>query len=462
MTTHHSFEYFEDMPSSDAEEFEREEVKEIGIEWRPLVVNYLPKKGGDFVSILEDFDENLSDKATMLASNGASIIGGLFTLLAKVNGKKELKYIVTVLRDVFENEETQSEAIQLALNLAKLSPVSGVPPLPFGPLFALLSRNSSELYIISHTISVLNVLLSIEDAHEESIESLASWFVTRSKTLEDASEREVSTILILLRSFLSTQTNRLAYSKAQGIPILLSLTTTHTGNATVLQRLYDALYCVWLLSFNADVRASLTDPTFIGNLAQIVKRVKKEKVVRLGLATLRNLLDVGKNNELMIAAGVLKNVPLLAAKNKQEWGDEDITEDLEHIEKILLEHVDEMSNFDRYKFEVLSRKLEWTPSHRSERFWKQNFLRFEEESFAVLKILKDLLKSNENQIISIAAWDIGEFVRFHPRGRQIVNHLDIKVAVMELLKHKEETVRNQALLTLQKVMVTSWEFLAVK
>lgn len=84
----------------------------------------------------------------------------------------------------------------------------------------------------------------------------------------------------------------------------------------------------------------------------------------------------------------------------------------------------------------------------------------------------DLLEtSTDSQILSIAAWDTGEFVRFHPRGRQcapsprdivsnlpnrIVGRLDMKLPLMKLLSHGEETVKNNALLALQKVMVTSW------
>jgi len=45
-----------------------------------------------------------------------------------------------------------------------------------------------------------------------------------------------------------------------------------------------------------------------------------------------------------------------------------------------------MSSFDRFKHEILSGKLDpSSPSHKSERFWRENFTRFEENGFEVLK-----------------------------------------------------------------------------
>jgi V-type H+-transporting ATPase subunit H len=104
-----------------------------------------------------------------------------------------------------------------------------------------------------------------------------------------------------------------------------------------------------------------------------------------------------------------------------------------------------------YKKEVLSGKLQWTPVHKSEKFWKENAAKFEENgnellmyvfsflvNFLLILIIVDFLdlnvlcfcvfstnsrlkkileSSNDATTVSVAAYDVGEFSRAHPRGR---------------------------------------------
>jgi len=80
----------------------------------------------------------------------------------------------------------------------------------------------------------------------------------------------------------------------------------------------------------------------------------------------------------------------------------------------------------------------------------------------ILRTLKDILATPENDpaILIIACWDIGEFVRFHPRGRKILDNLDIKVPIMQLLTSKDEQVEAASLLTLQKLLLNNWDLYA--
>jgi hypothetical protein len=62
----------------------------------------------------------------------------------------------------------------------------------------------------------------------------------------------------------------------------------------------------------------------------------------------------------------------------KKWGDEDIEGDLQVLQDTLEKKVNDLSSFDMYKNELLSKKLDWSsPPHRSEKFWRQNVLRFE-------------------------------------------------------------------------------------
>ena len=43
------------------------------------------------------------------------------------------------------------------------------------------------------------------------------------------------------------------------------------------------------------------------------------------------------------------------------------------------------SSFDEYSAEVRSGRLEWSPAHRSEKFWRDNVTRLNEKDFEILK-----------------------------------------------------------------------------
>jgi len=120
-----------------------------------------------------------------------------------------------------------------------------------------------------------------------------------------------------------------------------------------------------------------------------------------------------------------------------------------------------LSSWERYLAELISGNLEWSISHKSERFWRENVLRFEDDKFRALGILTELMRvSTDENVISIALHDVGEFARYHPRGRTILDEIpDVKVAVMAHLDSPSPLIQRHALLCLQKMMITNWEFL---
>lgn len=66
-----------------------------------------------------------------------------------------------------------------------------------------------------------------------------------------------------------------------------------------------------------------------------------------------------------------------------------------------------------------SGRLEWSPVHRSPQFWRENASRLNERNNELLIILMHLLKSSKDPLIlSIASFDVGEYVRHYPRGKQ--------------------------------------------
>ncbi|WAR18050.1 VATH-like protein [Mya arenaria] len=118
------------------------------------------------------------------------------------------------------------------------------------------------------------------------------------------------------------------------------------------------------------------------------------------------------------------------------------------------------TSFDEYVTEIKSGRLEWSPVHKSDRFWRENAIRLNEKNYELLKILVRLLEgSRDPLILSVAAHDIGEYVRYYPRGKNVIEQLGAKHLVMQYLTHEDPNVRYEALIAVQKLMVHNWEYL---
>jgi V-type H+-transporting ATPase subunit H len=100
------------------------------------------------------------------------------------------------------------------------------------------------------------------------------------------------------------------------------------------QILYQILVAVWLLSYNEKIRKEGFAPSgIIPKIVEILKSAAKEKVLRICLAILKNLIDQSSaNNEQMIEHGGIKIIETLSAKR---WGDEDIVEDIDGLKDSL-------------------------------------------------------------------------------------------------------------------------------
>lgn len=194
-------------------------------------------------------------------------------------------------------------------------------------------------------------------------------------------------------------------------------------------------------------------------LANICRGVAKEKVVRVSIATLINMLGKGECNDIMVTCGWIK---ILQSLKQRKWADEDIKDDINTLLAALEKNMQELSSFEVYKKEVISGDLEWTPVHKSTQFWKENADKLEENKGELVKTLVGYLKSDNPTVVAVACYDLGEFIRFNPAGKKLLNEAGAKATVMGLLSHKDAEVQKQSLTCVQKLMVTNWEFLSAK
>lgn len=384
-------------------------------------------------------------KKQLIEKEGPAYAELFLTFVLKISNPETLQYVLTLIHDMLVADPKRAE---LFYQLADKG-----PGFPYQPFVRLVSRDDKDYYVTKTASAILGILMSkafrVPDEH---VDFLLRWAIEQ---LRRPTSYEAHVAVSLLQALATKDEYRVAFANAGGLQLLIEILKTQQAN---IQLLYEATFVVWLLTYNERIADSVADTGLIKTLADIIKVNLKEKIVRLAIAALRNLVDKNKNNEEMIDAGFIR---MLAILQNKKWGDEDIIEDLKVISEALAKNLVVLSSFDMYKKEVQSGQLDWTPVHKSEKFWRENSTRFEENDYQILQLLQRVLQTSGDPLsLSVACFDIGEFVRYHPRGRSIVQQLNIKIDIMKLMAHQDPEVKKQALFAIQKTMVHNWEYLS--
>ena len=223
-------------------------------------------------------------------------------------------------------------------------------------------------------------------------------------------------------------------------------------------------------NISAAVRTAFNTDGAVKSLVGLVSSAPREKIVRVAVSALKNLAvcttesspDFSGKKVIngtvflsdMIGCGLMKQVDIM---QERQWTDPDIVEDIDFLYKLLHDNFKEMSRWDLYKVEVEGGVLQWGILH-TEKFFKENARNLEgpNGNFDVLKALIKLTGSDDGDIIAIACYDIGEFVRHYPNGRALAKQLGAKAVVMQLIDHENADVQRHALQCVSKLMVQNW------
>lgn len=400
------------------------------------------------------YDKKSEDiKKQLIEKEGPAFAELFLTFVMKISNPETLQYVLTLIHDLLVADPRR---VELFYQLADKGP--GVP---YQPFVKLLTREDKDYYVTKTACAILGILMSkayrVPDEH---VDYLLRWAIEQ---IRRPNSYEAHVAVSLLQALATKDEYRIAFANAGGLALLIEILKTQSNEILKtqqanLQLLYEATFVVWLLTYNEKIANSVADTGLIKALADIIKVITKEKVLRLAIAALRNLVDKSNNNEEMLDAGFIR---MLAILQNKKWGDEDIVEDLKVISEALAKNLVVLSSFDMYKKELQSEQLEWSPVHKSEKFWRENCSRFEENDFQILVLLQKILQLSTDPLsLSVACFDVGEFVRFHPRGRSIVQQMGIKIDIMKLMAHQDAEVKKQALFSIQKTMVHNWEYLA--
>lgn len=272
-----------------------------------------------------------------------------------------------------------------------------------------------------------------------------------------------------LAAFLGKEENRDVFCEKVNGRAGPALLTAMLGRDMRLpvQAKYQAVFCLWLLSFPKQTLSN-DESSVVANaleaaeaprlLTAVVREVSAEKVVRISLATLRNLMQMSTTlRKEMIGAGLVAALQSLCMR---QWNDVDINDDLQVLASSLDSELASMSTFDVYRAEVLSGALEWTPPHRDDMFWRENVEKMDTNNMEILRCMVRLLNdSADTTVLCVACHDLAQFVKYHPRGRYITQSLGVKGRLMELMSEGDSEVRRYALNTVQVLMISNWNLM---
>mmetsp|Transcript_12013 Transcript_12013/g.28730 ORF Transcript_12013/g.28730 Transcript_12013/m.28730 type:complete len:531 (+) Transcript_12013:31-1623(+) len=259
-------------------------------------------------------------------------------------------------------------------------------------------------------------------------------------------------------------------------------------NIPTIQQVYEMCFCVWTMSFdllsqnnkNNENESSLSSSSsmqqsfvrggIIPALCQLLALAPREKVIRLCLATLRNLtlVEASSSSEQqhhyretylneMVACHAPQCIEQLLGRTN--WSDDsECLEDLLALQKALNRHTLTLTQWKVYQAELESGQLSWGILH-TEDFFRQHIRQMEgpKGDFEPVKKLLSLLMQNmhtdDDESLAICLFDIGEFIWQYPNGRAIAKRLGIREIVLQLLDHPSTTVQTHALQCMSKLLI---------
>lgn len=413
---------------------------------------------GTGLQFLRRYDHRQQDaKAALLDENGVAYVRLFVGILRDITKEETVEYVLALIEEMlsvnpkrarlFHDDSFANEDI-------------------YYPFLRLLAKKN--WFIQEMSCKILTLIISARPKNEEEMKGLrAASSKQACSALDDVLKglvdwlcnqlrrpshltRGIGTAVSSLATLLRDPYVRKLFVLADGVQFLTPLISP-ASNQQSIQLLYEATLCMWLISFNDDSVEAISASHTLPRLVDVAKSSTKEKVVRVAILTLRNLLGKAKFAGEMVELGLPKIVQNLKL---QAWTDEDLTEALAALEESLKVSIKTLSSFDKYKQEVLSGNLDWTPMHKDSAFWRENINKFEDNDFQVLRIVITLLDtSKEAKTLSICCHDISQFIQNHPSGRAIVLDLKAKVRIMSLMEHDNPEVRREALLCVQKLLL---------
>ncbi|GIL44096.1 hypothetical protein Vafri_1639 [Volvox africanus] len=427
------------------------------------------------LQLIRRYDKRSAElKSSMLDESGPAYVEAFMTVLKNVTKPETVQYVLALLIQMLQENPSRARLFHQQSD-QHLS----AQPDPYTVLERLLQRQD-DWWSQDKACKLLTIVIESRprksagvangastsdgvayatavDPAETHISLFLDWLVSQLSNrinLQKNPPAVINTCISCLAALLKERGVRQLFLRAGGLQALPAVVQRAKDSPTSSQLLYETCLCIWQMTYLRAAASVMSQVGLLKLLVEVCRVAQKEKVFRMALASLRNLLtydDLCLASD-MVEAGLNK---VVIVRQLQSWGDDDIVEMLGFVDEKLKEGIIILSNFEKYKKEVMSGQLDWSPMHSSDLFWRENVEKFEERDFQVLRVLLKMIETNRDvKTLAVGCHDLGQFIVNHSQGRYIVNDLRGKELVMRLLSHSDAEVQKQALLCVQKLMLS--------
>ncbi|KAI1694977.1 v-ATPase subunit H domain-containing protein [Ditylenchus destructor] len=232
--------------------------------------------------------------------------------------------------------------------------------------------------------------------------------------LDKQDTERVKASLRCVQTLLKIDEYRLPFLQNGGIECLKILLYKYKTNH---QFQYQIIFCLWCLSFNAQVCVELIKKGVVNKLGVVLSEafLPKEKIVRIALATIRNLFQQfeARNNKFgvhQLSLQIMTQCKILSdSQFLKRFEDSDLQEDAKYLHNKLRPLVQDFNSLDEYSLELRSGSLLWSAMHKSDKFWKENANKFDDNGYELIRLLINILKTSRDALVlSIAAHDLSK------------------------------------------------------
>ncbi|KAF8925603.1 armadillo-type protein [Dissophora ornata] len=381
------------------------------------------------LNYIKAVDKKTGDDLSRVVDQEGPVYAELFiSLLKKLVRVDTIQSILILIDDLLLDHE---ERATFFLELAKNDPI-----LPYAPLLKCL-RSEDEFVPLKAGKILTTLLCASPKPSTDAAQELFRWTTAQ---LQSNNHAVVDLAVQVLESALRQRDLRPVYwNTPHAMDALVRILKTDTPSP---QMQYQVIYCFWILTFDTVVAQEVNRKyDIIPTLVEIAKSAIKEKVIRVIISTLRNLVEKAPEANLAAMAAV-KLLTFTENLSTRKWSDGEILEDVNYLKTELDENFQTLSTFEVYQAELLSGRLTWSPPHLSDLFWTKNWRELKKENYALLRILGRLLSTaSDPLVLSVAASDIGQYVKRDPSSKKFLQEIGVKQRIMELMSHPDQEVR---------------------
>ncbi|KAG0021863.1 H(+)-transporting V1 sector ATPase subunit H [Entomortierella chlamydospora] len=381
------------------------------------------------LNYIKAVDKKTGEDLSRVIDQEGQLYAELFiSLLQKLVRVDTIQSILILIDDLLlDHEERASYFLKLAEDDANL---------PYAPLLKCL-RNEDDFVPLKSSKILTTLLCASPKPSTDAAHELFRWTTAQ---LQSNNLAIVDLGVQVLESALRQRDLRPIYwNTSHAMDALVKILKT---DAPSPQMQYQVIYCFWILSFDKEVAEELNRKyDVIPILVEIAKSAIKEKVVRVIISTLRNLVEKAPEANLAAMAAV-KLLTFTENLSTRKWSDGEILEDINYLKTELEENFQTLTTFEVYQAELMSGRLTWSPPHQSDLFWTKNWRELKKENYALLRVLARLLSTaTDTVVLSVAANDIGQYVKRDPSSKKFLQEIGVKQRIMELMSHPDQEVR---------------------